>query len=292
MKQRIQAGFLVAVAGACSFLAGASVAQISTLPDTAIEACLNEGRIGKSAGKIQGVTRPRRLEIECSVDVDSAVFKVVDDHRRGLPAKVGGFQELNFSDCYKYERAAYLLDRELGLNLVPVAVIREVRGTEGALIEWIPNTSHESRMTQLPTGVQLAGLAQQKAMMRLFDALILNVDRRVENWLLDKDTWELYMIDHSRAFRGRKKLPSEFTDQRARLSQALYASLEELTEERLTQLMGDLISELQIRALLARRDLILAKIDRDCAAWGRKAVFTDWQDRSTPTADIASNSLD
>ena len=60
MKQRIQAGFLVAVAGACSFLAGASVAQISTLPDTAIEACLNEGRIGKSAGKIQGVTRPRR----------------------------------------------------------------------------------------------------------------------------------------------------------------------------------------------------------------------------------------
>ena len=167
MKRRSRRSFVVAVAGACSLLAGVSGAQISNLADNAIEACLNEGKIGKSAGKIQGVTRPRRLEIECSVDVDSAVFKVVDDHRRGLPAKVGGFQEMNFSDSYKYERAAYLLDRELGLNLVPVAVIREVKGSEGALVAWIPNTTHESRMTQIPTGLQLAELAQQKAFMRL-----------------------------------------------------------------------------------------------------------------------------
>lgn len=288
MKRRSRRSFVVAVAGACSLLAGVSGAQISNLADNAIEACLNEGTIGKSAGKIQGVTRPRRLEIECSVDVDSAVFKVVDDHRRGLPAKVGGFQEMNFSDSYKYERAAYLLDRELGLNLVPVAVIRELKGSEGALVAWIPNTTHESRMTQIPTGLQLAELVQQKAIMRLFDALILNVDRRVENWLLDKDTWALYMIDHSRAFRGRKKLPAEFTGQRARLSQSLYTSLEALNEDRLTELMGDLISELQIRALLARRDLILDKVDQDCAEWGREAVFPDWHE-TQPVAEIASS---
>lgn len=291
MKQRVRRSFLMGVAVACSLLAGVSGAQISNLSDSAIEICLKEGTIGKSAGKIQGVTRPRRLEIECSVDVDSAVFKVVDDHRRGLPAKVGGFQEMNFSDSYKYERAAYLLDRELGLNLVPVAVIREVKGSEGALVAWIPNTTHESRMTQIPTGLQLAELAQQKAVMRLFDALILNVDRRVENWLLDKDTWALYMIDHSRAFRGRKKLPAEFTDQRARLSQSLYTSLEALNEERLSELMGDLISDLQIRALLARRDLILDKIDQDFAEWGREGVFSDWQE-TQPIAEIASSQVE
>lgn len=292
MRQQIQPGVLLVISGVFTLAAGAVGAQIPAIPDSAVEACLNEGMVGKSVGKIHGVTRPRRLEIECSVDVDSAVFKVVDDHRRGVPAKVGGFREMNFSDCYKYERAAYLLDRELGLNLVPVAIIREVKGAEGALVQWIPNSSHETRMTQQPTGAQLAGLAQQKAIMRLFDALILNVDRRVENWLVDKETWELYLIDHSRAFRGRKKLSAEFTDKRAQLSRTLYASLEELNEERLTQLMGDLISEAQIRSLLARRDLIIDKIDRDCDEWGSAAIFTDWQDPSSPTADIAAKKVE
>ena len=269
--------FRVIAVGACGLLAAGAAAQISSLPDAEVEKCLNEGEIGKRIGKVYGVTRPVRLAIDCSVDIDSVLFKNLDDHRRGLPAKVGGFNEMNFSDSYKYERAAYLLDRQLGLNLVPVAVIREVKGTEGALVSWIPNTTHENQMKNLPTGPQLAELAQRKACMRLFDALILNVDRRQENWLVDQDTWELFLIDHSRAFRGRKILPEEFSGTRARLTQGVYKELEDLNEVELTELMGDLISRLQIRALLARRDLILEKIDKDRQEWGSAAVFTDWQ---------------
>ena len=272
-------------------VAATAVAQISSLPDAEIEQCLSQGKIGKKAGKIHGVTRPLHLQIECSIDVDSVVFKSIDDHRRGLPAKVGGFNEMNFSDSYKYERAAYLLDRELDLNMVPVAVIRKIKGTEGALVSWIPNTTHESRMTRAPTGPQLAELAQRKALMRLFDALILNVDRRQENWLIDKDTWELYMIDHSRAFRIRKMLPEEFTDQRARLTQHVYNQLEALNEARLAELMGDLIGDQKIRALLVRRDLILEKIDADCDEWGCEAVFTDWQS-DHPIAAVASSEVE
>lgn len=289
MRCRGRRRFLIVVVGASSLVAGAAVAQLSSIPDAEVEECLNDGEIGRKVGKIYGVTRPLHLEIECSIDVDSAVFKSIDDHRRGLPAKVGGFNEMNFSDSYKYERAAYLLDRELGLNMVPAAVIREVKGTEGVLVSWIPNTTHESHMTKTPTGPQLAELARRKSFMRLFDALILNVDRRQENWLIDEDTWELYMIDHSRAFRIREKLPEEFISQRARLTQPIYNRLEVLDEARLTELMGDLISGLQIRALLVRRDLILDKIEADCQEWGCEAVFLDWQDGQRAVDTAASD---
>lgn len=291
MEYQARRQIFFAAVGACGLVAATAVAQISSLPDAEIEQCLSQGKIGKKAGRIHGVTRPLHLQIDCSIAIDSAVFKSLDDHRRGLSAKVGGFNEMNFSDCYKYERAAYLLDRELGLNMVPVAVIREVKGTEGVLVSWIPNTTHESHMTKTPTGTQLAELAQQEAFMRLFDALILNVDRRQENWLIDKDTWELYMIDHSRAFRIRERLPEEFTSERARLTQHLYKRLEVLNEERLTEMMGNLIGRSQIRALLVRRDLILEKIDADCDEWGCEAIFTDWQSDDS-IAEIASSEVD
>jgi hypothetical protein len=287
---RVRRQFVAFAIAILHFAEGGAVAQISDLPDSVIEDCLTEGRIGKKVDRIHGVTRPLHLAIDCASDVDSVVFKSVDDHRRGLPAKVGGFTEMNFSDSYRYERAAYLLDRELGLNMVPVAVIREVRRTEGVLVAWIPNTTHEHQMTKLPTGQQLADVAQRKAQMGLFDALIFNVDRRPENWLIDRDTWELYMIDHSRAFRIREKLPEAFTSKRARVTQPLYEALEALNETRLSELLGDLIGDLQIRALLIRRDLILEKIDADCDTWGREAVFTDWQHSPGIGGDVAKES--
>lgn len=281
MKSALWRRLLATVVGAGFLFATAASAQIGDLPDREVEKCLLEGKVGKRIGKIYGVTRPVRLAIDCPRGPDSVVFKDLHDSRRGLQPKVGGFQEMSFSDSYRYERAAYLLDRQLGLNLVPVAVIRTVKGTTGALVAWIPNTTHENQMTQPPTGPQLAELAQRKAFMRLFDALILNVDRRQENWLVDKDTWELYLIDHSRAFRDRRQLSPEFNDQRARLTKAAYDRLTALEETALTELLGDLLSRLQIRALLARRDLIVEKIDRDCREFGHSAVFTDWHEEET-----------
>jgi hypothetical protein len=252
----------------------AAVAQLSVASDAEVEQCLTEGEVGKRAGKIVGVTKPEHLKIDCAIDLDSAVFKYLDEHRRGVTRLGGGATEMNFSDSYKYERAAYLLDRELGLNMVPVAVLRNIKGDEGALVAWIPNADHEAKLGR-PTGPQMAALAQQKGLMRLFDALIYNVDRRQDNWMIDKESWDLYLIDHSRAFRERKELPEGFADQRVRLSRSLYENLEALQEEQLTELLGDLISGAQLESLLARRDLILEKIEQDRDTYGDTVVFLE-----------------
>lgn len=270
--------------------AGAAHTQVSDYPDHVVEECLEQGTLGKKGDALVGATRPRKLQIDCSIEMSGAVFKDIDIHRRGLPPKAGAIQEMNFSDSYKYERAAYLLDRELELNMVPVAVVRKYKASEGILVEWIDNATHESHMDRVPTGTQVAHLAQRKTVMRLFDALILNVDRRQENWLVDRDSFDLYLIDHSRSFRDRKTLPPEFSQQLTRISRHLYDKLAALDEERITGILDELISRQQIRAMMARRDLILEKIDQDLRTYGPEVVFTDAE--GAPTATLASSSLD
>ena len=136
----------------------------------------------------------------------------------------------------------------------------------------------------------IAHLAQRKTVMRLFDALILNVDRRQENWLVDRDSFDLYLIDHSRSFRDRKTLPPEFSQQLTRISRQLYDKLAALDEERITKILDELISRQQIRALMARRDLILEKIDEDLREYGPEVVFIDGH--QTRAATVASSKLD
>lgn len=275
MRVRAQRRSRFAVPAAALLLVGIANAQLSEIPDAEIEKCLTEGEIGRRASKLVGVTKPEHLKIDCPVEVDSAVFKILDERRRGVTRLGGGATEMNFSDSYKYERAAYLLDRQLGLDMVPVAVIRNIKGDEGALVAWIPNAIHEAELKQRPTGSQIAALAPQKAIMRLFDALILNVDRRQENWMVDKDTFRLYLIDHSRAFRDRRQLPEDFSDQLVRMDRSLYDNLAALDEERLIDLFAGLTTGAQIESLLARRDLILQKIDQDRQVYGDQVIFID-----------------
>jgi hypothetical protein len=46
---------------------------------------------------------------------------------------------------------------------------------------------------------------RQKAIMRVFDALIANTDRNQGNLLIDDD-WNIFFIDHTRAFRETSEL--------------------------------------------------------------------------------------
>ena len=258
-----------------SIVSSLATAQQSEVEDSEIETCLAEGKILKGAESLDGVTRPIKIQIECESGTQSAVFKSIDEHRRGITRLQGAGAEMNFSDDFRYERAAYLLDRALGLNMVPVAVIRSRRGDDGVLVAWIENASHENEMPGKPTGPQMAELTRQKQLMYLFDALIENTDRRRENWMIDNDEWNLYLIDHSRAFRTDDNLSEEFLERRSRLTRDLYDRLLALNQADLENLLRGLIDGNQIAALIARRDEIIAKIDRDRQEYGDVMVFSE-----------------
>jgi hypothetical protein len=59
------------------------------------------------------------------------------------------------------------------------------------------------------------------------------------------------------------------------MNQDLYDNLASLDKDRLAELLEDLITGAQIDSLLARRDLILQKIDQDRQDYGDSLVFVD-----------------
>lgn len=242
--------------------------------DDEIERCLVEGTFLKGTETLKGVTKPVKVEIECDLGIRSAKFTAIDEHRRGITRLQRGGAEMNFSDDYRYERAAYLLDRELGLGMVPVAVLRSRKGEDGALVDWIEDTTHGNKLPGQPTGQKMAELARQKKLMQLFDALIENTDRSPSNWLIQKESWKVYLIDHTRAFRTDKKLKQDFLDEPARLTREIYERLRELDRTGLDDLLDDLLDGNQIEALNARRSELIAKIDSDRERLGDDAVFS------------------
>jgi hypothetical protein len=98
---------------------------------------------------------------------------------------------------------------------------------------------------------------RQMATIRLFDQLIYNMDRSQEN-LLITTTWKVWMIDHTRAFRKWRTLrdASAITQ----CSPELLHCLKALNRRDLERELGSLLPPEQIDALLARRDLIVEKI--------------------------------
>jgi hypothetical protein len=244
-----------------------------TQTDVEIEECLATGKIIESDEVLVGLTKPLKVKIECEGQQQKAVFKYLDVSKQGIYTLANGTREFNFTDRYHYERAAYLLDRELGLDMVPVAVLRRYRGKDGVLVAWVSDAVNGKGMPATLPGTKKAALARQKSVMRLFDSLIYNIDRRPENYLFKESTGKLYMIDHSQSFRIKPELQPVFAENRIWMSEDLYSRLQGLEKEKLEELTKGLINRGQVKSLLKRRDLILQKIDSDRQEYGDEAVF-------------------
>lgn len=91
--------------------------------DAQLEEILKKGKITRKEQIGTGVTKPPRLWIELDGVTVSPSYKSVNRESRGLTRFASGRSELNFTDSFHYERAAYRLDRAIGLGMVPVTVV-------------------------------------------------------------------------------------------------------------------------------------------------------------------------
>lgn len=248
--------------------------DLSQLSDHAIETLLLRGRVIARENLDVGVTLPVRLWLEHEGRQISATFKDFDFERMGLTEFEGSPPELNFKDSYRYERAAYLLDRLLGLNMVPVTVLRRLRAQEGALVAWVDGAMTEQerlRTGSSPDDVRL--LIEQRASMRLFDALIYNLDNNLGNQLWTGDDWRLHLIDHTRSFRQLKSLPESFAGRPVSVVPERFEVLRSIDDSQIEETLEEVLSPGEIKALQARRRLILEKIANDRRDYGDDFVF-------------------
>jgi hypothetical protein len=201
-----------------------------------------------------GVTHPRRAYFKPGGLVESVAWKVLPP---GLP---NGYWE-----SYKSEIAAYELDKLLGMDMVPIAVEKQWKREKAAAILWLSPIHSWKEMQDKPKPPKWV---PQAARMKMFDDLICNRDRNAGNLLVDDD-WNLFLIDHSRAFIVDKGLPVALEH----VDRALWTKMLALDEGALDGALGPWIDRGAIRAMIARRDKMKAAIDTLVRKQGEGAVF-------------------
>ena len=228
------------------------------MSDAEMEDFLLNGRIVENIDIGTGVTKPKRLTIRQGDREDYAVFKYEDTdpglERRGSYSS----RRHNDSDRYQYDMAAYTLDRLIDLQMVPVSVIRKVDGTEGVVGAWIPNAINERDRGEQEIAFDSHCAKDEQYRLRfLFDVLVYNEDRNLTNIIWTRDDFMLKFIDHSLAFRSTERRPKQYRKIELRLSDLTEARLKSLSEEQLMEKLRPWLHPRQIRAIIARRDLIL-----------------------------------
>lgn len=232
--------------------------SLSNMSDSELEDFMRSAEITKVEKIGTGITKPKRVTQEKDGITNQAAFKY-EDSNPGIEKKTGYSSRKNrISDRYVYDVAAYKLDRMMGWEMVPTAVIAEVERDEGALSDWVENAINER--DRLEQEVPFGGHCKQSEQYRLrfvFDTLIHNDDRNLTNILWTKNDFMLRFIDHSRAFRIKEKKPRQLKKIDFKVSDLLRARLALLTKSNLSAELSDYLHPKQIEAILARRDLIL-----------------------------------
>jgi hypothetical protein len=235
-----------------------------------IETALRTARIVKVKELGTGVTKPLKLTLDNGQFEFHACYKNVDERRFGVTKMENGI-EVDFKDSWKFEIAAYELDKLLGLGMIPVTVERSVQGKEGSVQMWVENSMTEKqRKEQSLEPPDTKDWNRQIAKIRIFDNLIYNIDRNLGNVLITSD-WRIYMIDHSRSFKIMDEMKS--SKELKLFSISFMNALRNLDELAITARCGKYLSPMEIRSVLQRRDLILQFYDQQKAAQGAAIEF-------------------
>ncbi len=227
----------------------------------------------------EGITKPFKLYLKHGDREIKAAWK-------NPSGKMYGFLE-----GWQYEIAAYRLDKLLGTNMVPVAVEREFQGKPGALVLWVEDTKSlldlVNERIRIPESVS-EDTQKMSYLVRAWDCLVANEDRTQQNVLYTKD-WRLIAFDHSRAFRCTREHTKRlmfganglktFQDGRPilfrRLPRWFVENVRALTSDTVKGAVGPYLSDKEIQALVARRDLLLKEIADMIKKQGEEAVLYD-----------------
>lgn len=241
------------------------------------EELLRTAEIVRSEDIGQGVTKPFKLFLKKGDWESAACWKnpsgVMDGALEG----------------WQYEIAAYRLDKLIGLNMIPPAVERDFKGRAGALILWAEiKYSLEDlfdHRIRIPDSAQ-DHTQKMNWLTRAWDSLIANEDRTQQNILYTED-WRMVLIDHSRSFRSTRKFAERlmFGKRGLKMSQQgnpfLFKRLPRwfvekasgLSFESIKAAVGEYLTDKEIRAVLARRDLLLEEVDEMVREQGEAAVL-------------------
>lgn len=240
-----------------------------------MEDFLLTAEVGDTEIQSKGVTGAMKATLSQEGRTHQAQIQTVDIFKREM--KIGGQTIRNFRDSYKFNVAAYELDKMMGLNLVPVSVERTYKGKKAAFTLWVEPVmmTEATRMANNALPPNADAWNYQINRVRVFTQLIYDTDPNLGNLIITPQ-WRVWKVDLTRSFRQFKQIADE--SKLLAIDQGFYDALKTLNLEACKAALGGQLSGPEIKSLLARRDRIIEIFDQAAAAKGREAVIT-----ATPT---------
>jgi hypothetical protein len=250
----------------CTAQNQSSQAVTSQLTRAQKEEFLRTAKVVRSKGAPGGITGALRLTMTDGTLTRDACFQSIDEAKLQFQSARG--TEMNFRDTWKFNVAAYKLDQILGLNMVPVTVERSYGGKTGSLTWWVDDVlMTETEMFKKKIAApDSTNWECQRQIVRVFDELIYNTDRNLGNLVIDKN-WQIWMIDHTRAFRIRQDLLNPKV--LIRCDGGLLEAMKRLDATSLQEL-SKYLNRMEILGLLKRRDKIVEALEKR----GPSALYT------------------
>jgi hypothetical protein len=235
-----------------------------------IKEFLRTAKVVNSRPASKGITGTWRLTLSDGTVTHDASFQPIDEHKAQKQVGIG--TELNFVDSYKYNIAAYGLAELLGMDdMLPVYVERKWEGHAGSLSWWLPVKMDEAeRYKQKLKAPDPDAWNNQMYKIRVFDQLVSDTDPNLTNVLIGEN-WQIWRIDFSRAFRLNKDLknPKDLV----RCHRQLFEKLKALDANALTDKTKGYLTKDEVKAVMARRDKIVAQFQTMIAEKGESEIL-------------------
>lgn len=220
----------------------------------------------------EAVTNPWELTLEKNGVTKKALWKNAEGRMRG------------FVENWRWEIAAYRLDKLLGLNMIAPTIEKKFKGVSGScqlwVDYWIKAKDKNEQNIKIPSD-KVTSYNRANYLRWAFDNLIANEDRHTGNIFITKD-WRIILPDHSRSFRTSRKLTKNliYTEKHKdgpkimkELPRAFVEKLKSLNFELIKDCVGDYLTKKEVNAVLIRRDLILEVIDERINKLGEDKVL-------------------
>lgn len=218
------------------------------------------------------VTNPWVLTLEKDGITKQAMWKNPEGRQKG------------FLEGWKWEIAAYRLSNHLGLFMVPPTVEKRFKGKRGScqifVKAWMDLLTKEARNVKVPP-YKISQWNRSLYLQRTFDNLIANVDRHQGNFFIMED-WRLILIDHSRSFRTANTFTEDLIFDEGfhegprlmkEIPRKLYEKLSALNPQSIKNVVGEYLTDKEIKSMLMRRDLIIDWLDKRIEELGEEKVL-------------------
>lgn len=221
----------------------------------------------------EAVTKPWVLTLQKDGITNKAIWKNPEGRMKG------------FLENWRWEIAAYRLDKYLNINMVPPTVERRFEGNRGSCQLWVDSkmSLKEKVENKIKTpSYKVFYWNRALYIQRTFDNLIANEDRHQNQYLITDD-WRMILIDHSRTFRTSKKFTNKLIyDEKYKegpsfimkeIPKDLYTKLKSLNVDVMKEIVGEYLTDKEIEATLMRRDLIIEWLDKRIKKMGEEKVL-------------------